>query len=361
MSTLHPFDVPLPIDPTLLSTEVIEAELVASVTAQSASTHQQLHLLMVYDQRGAWVTSGYTSCASWWAATADIEVSTAQDQMRVARAIDRLPSLDLALSTQRLSYAKIRYLSRHVEPTNVDELIRRAQDIPAGRLGYMLAAYNSERLGADEMNAKQHASRSVSWRTDADGMYVFTARLLPIDGAALATNIDAAMMRDNTAAGGDLVGHQRCDAFLRILEADEGPTSSSASGDVVVYVTRNKYGKLVHTLEDGTPLPDAQASELMCGATLRALVHDSNGNPIDVSPAAPGPSKRQYRLIKARDKHCQYKRCRATAFLHAHHIQFRENDGPTAIANLTLLCSKHHRHIHANEPRWKPAWKRGLD
>lgn len=354
MSDTQHIDVPLPIDPALLPTEVIEAELIASVAAQGASIHHQLRLLLTYDQRGAWVASGYTSCAAWWADTADIEVSTARDQLRVARSTDEHVSLDTALATQRLSYAKVRYLCRHVDADNVDELIALAEPIPAGRLGYALAAYNARKLSDDELHARQHANRSLSWKTDADGMYVVTARLLPLDGARLAADVDALMMRGAGQAG-DLVGQQRSDAFLTLLNPEQ-----AGAGEVIVHVVANRDGALVHTLADGTPLPNAQASELLCGSSLRALVHDSSGRPIDASPAAGAPSKRQITLIKARDKHCQYARCRATTFLHAHHIQHREHDGPTTIANLTLVCSLHHRHIHATEPDWKPAWKQGL-
>lgn len=357
-----PYYPPLPLEPAMLATSVIEAELIASVAAQGATVHQQLRLLLTYDQRGAWVANGATSCAAWWAQTADIELSTARDQMRVARAIDKFDVLEIALESQRLSYTKVRCLARHATEMNVRDLIDIAEKVQPRDLGRAIAAYNAADMSADDQHAQQVAGRSVSWRTDDDGMYVLTARLLPIDGSALFASLEVSMMRGAGTAG-DLIGQQRYDSFVRHVTDSSGSASDAAGliivpqAEVVVHVTVNCDGALVHTLGDGTALPGAQASELKCGATPRALVHDSGARPIDVSPSAPRPSKRQLTLIKARDKHCQYASCNAVAFLHAHHIQYREDDGPTVISNLTLVCAMHHRYIHSHDPGWIPDWK----
>ncbi len=344
-------------DPFLLPTSVLEAELIVSVVAQTASIHTQLHLLVACDERGAWVGNGSTSSAVWWAETAGIELSTARDQLRVTRALLKYEPLDLALEEQRLSYAKVRYLARYVNGDNVNDLIEIAERVPAGRLGYALASYWNSESSSDEVSARQHANRSVSWKTDADGMMVITSRLPPIDGAHLTSLIDSESMRGNTVAD-DMVGQQRADGLMTLLTSStNGDDQGSVRAEIVVHVTANEHGGLIHALQDGTPLPEAQASELLCGASIRAIVHDSKGQPIDASPAAPSASKRQRRLLMARDKHCQYRGCRATMFLHAHHIGFRENGGPTIIANLVVVCSFHHRHIHTHDTGWRPSWK----
>lgn len=43
---------------------------------------------------------------------------------------------------------------------------------------------------------------------------------------------------------------------------------------------------------------------------------------------------------------CRFPTCTHTRYLHAHHITFWSQGGPTDLANLVLLCTKHHRLLH---------------
>ena len=145
----------------------------------------------------------------------------------------------------------------------------------------------------------------------------------------------------NDAPAGASLAQMRADAFCRL--ATQG---GSVSAEVVVHVSVDEQGNLCAALTDGTPVPNPQLSELLCESTIRALVHDSVGKPIDASPARKAPTKRQVRLLQERDGHCQYTGCKAKAFLHSHHVIHREHHGPTVIANLVLMCGFHHRLLH---------------
>ncbi len=226
-------------------------------------------------------------------------------------------------------------------PDTIDELVELAAPCPAGRLGVILAAWQQRHDSADSISAAQFDARHVSWRTEPDGMTTFTVRLPPIDAGR----------RPGWRRHPGHADHRAHGRVPRPVSSRRHSSSSSRRGggvgaEVLVHVARTKDGALVAALPDGTPVPDPQVSQLLCESTVRALVHDSDGAPIDASPARPAPTKRQLRLLHERDQHCRYPGCTARQFLHAHHVIHREHGGPTIVANLILLCSFHHRLVH---------------
>ena len=74
--------------------------------------------------------------------------------------------------------------------------------------------------------------------------------------------------------------------------------------------------------------------------SLALTRHDLGRTTRDVSPAL-------RRLLGALDgERCRFPGCRHTRYLHAHHVTFWSDGGPTDLANLVLLCSLHHRLLH---------------
>ena len=58
-----------------------------------------------------------------------------------------------------------------------------------------------------------------------------------------------------------------------------------------------------------------------------------------------------YNALVVRDRHCRFPGCdRPAAWCEGHHIHPWQAGGPTQLANLVLLCSRHHHLLH--RPRW---------
>ena len=98
-------------------------------------------------------------------------------------------------------------------------------------------------------------------------------------------------------------------------------------------------------LEGAGPISPETAARLACDArrlTLklqdRDLVHSRVGR------CASYPQLRA--LHKRSGGHCQYPGCTATRDLQAHHLTPVEHGGATDLANLILLCSRHHKLLH---------------
>jgi hypothetical protein len=67
----------------------------------------------------------------------------------------------------------------------------------------------------------------------------------------------------------------------------------------------------------------------------------------DLGRASRDASPALRRLLGALDgERCRFPGCPHTRHLHAHHLRFWSDGGRTDLANLVLLCSKHHRLLH---------------
>jgi len=76
-----------------------------------AATARLLDLIREFDARDGW-NNGFRSCAAWLSWRVGLDLGTARERVRVARALGTLPRLAGALSRGELSYAKVRALTR---------------------------------------------------------------------------------------------------------------------------------------------------------------------------------------------------------------------------------------------------------
>src|SRR5437763_3882173 len=96
------------------------AELAWAITSgavrMAAATAAWLRLIAEFDERGGWHGVGIKSCAHWLAWQCGLGPGAAREHVRVARALQRLPLIEAAFGEGRVSYAKVRALTRIAEP-----------------------------------------------------------------------------------------------------------------------------------------------------------------------------------------------------------------------------------------------------
>ncbi|HET8929507.1 MAG TPA: DUF222 domain-containing protein, partial [Acidimicrobiales bacterium] len=92
----------------------------------------------------------------------------------------------------------------------------------------------------------------------------------------------------------------------------------------------------------------ADARRLACDAKLRGLLKGADGTAVDLGRTQRLASDKQRRLLAARDHGCRFPGCGNTRYVDAHHVIEWEDGGPTDLANLVLLCNRHHRLVHHN-------------
>lgn len=165
------------------------ADLAASINAAEG---RMMALLADFDRRGGW-KGDFGSCAEWLAWRTGIKIGPARERVRAARALEDLPRTSEALRRGRLSYAKVRAITRVATPESEEKLLEFAWTASAARLEQRVRMWKQlSREG--ELTAEQvrHRNRALSVFVDGDGMYVVRGRLEPEVGAVLRRVLEAA-------------------------------------------------------------------------------------------------------------------------------------------------------------------------
>ena len=111
----------------------LRAKVVAAGARWLAGQRQLVRLVAELQSSGEWVVDGSATCAHWVAGALDIEVSTVREWLRIGRKLGRLPIIDAAFDDGRLSYSKVRALTRIATPKHEVELCALAERVSGRR------------------------------------------------------------------------------------------------------------------------------------------------------------------------------------------------------------------------------------
>ncbi len=383
----------------------IAADLGTLAAEIAAHTCRFLQVLAEFDAQDGWREyAGMRSCTHWLSWRCGMSGSTAREHLRVARALRALPLTQAEFAAGRLSYSKVRAITRVGTAANEDELVQVARAASAVQLDRLCAGV---RAGAalDDVNAR-HRRRRLSYRVEEDGSVCFSVRSSPEDGAQIlealrraqdylertAARSDAAAHLDPVQAVEEEVarpGHSLLDALVLICSqsdvaaapedaAPESPAESPAADGTAEPVRASRRSETVlHTtltdlaaatggdahLELGPALHAETARRLCCdtgvvlhlhedapaGAAAEGMVSMSSPRPgrtIDVGRRSRRPNAALFRALWHRDQGCVFPGCGRRRFLHAHHLRHWARGGPTTLDNMALLCGEHHRAHH---------------
>jgi hypothetical protein len=113
--------------------------------------------------------------------------------VRVARALGGLPRFAEALACGKLSYAKVRALTRVATPGNEARLLAIGRTVTASQAERIVRGWPRDSREGDLAESKRrHAGRALHVYTDERGMMVIHGRLDPEGGAVLLQALTAA-------------------------------------------------------------------------------------------------------------------------------------------------------------------------
>ncbi len=102
--------VPVEVEPL----ERLEARICSLAAGLASSMCEWLLLVAEFDRRSGWAQWGVKSCAHWLAWACSVSPSAAREHVRVARSLGRLPLITGEFAAGRLSYSKVKVVSRAV-------------------------------------------------------------------------------------------------------------------------------------------------------------------------------------------------------------------------------------------------------
>ena len=164
------------------------AELSARI---QAATYELLVMIRAFDEREGW--SGFKSCAHWLNWRTGLALGAAREKVRVARALGDLPRLSDAMRHGRISYSKVRALTRVATPANERRLLHFAECAPASYVERLARAWcRVDRVEEAADERRRHERRQLTTWVDDDGMVVIRGRLSPEVGSVVRRALEAA-------------------------------------------------------------------------------------------------------------------------------------------------------------------------
>src|SRR6184192_3099875 len=104
--------IPLPTPLQTMPLPDLESELLGLAGHIAAAECRFLQLLAEFDHRNGWAGDGIRSCAHWLSWRAGMSLRTAVEHLRVAHALQELPQICTAFAAGRVSYSKVRAITR---------------------------------------------------------------------------------------------------------------------------------------------------------------------------------------------------------------------------------------------------------
>ena len=268
------------------------AELSARI---HAATWELLSLIRQFDERNGW--AGCTSCAEWLGWRTGLEPGAAREHVRVARALADLPKLSDAMRHGRVSYSKMRAVTRVATPETEDDLLNVALSGTAAHVEKIVRAWRRvDRLAEQAEDRRRHETRSLRTWVDENGMVVVRGRLSPEVGAVVRRALEAAC---DQASGTDAAGAPAAVGNGDPAPGAEGeaPTLAQRQADALGVIAEralsggldrgtagDRYQVVVHVdAEALTEAPDVPAGTSASGSAPPDGGHASEGAPAAAS------------------------------------------------------------------------------
>jgi hypothetical protein len=313
------------------ATSTLESRLRETAARYRTARLELGELLLDARAQGLHQRLGYVRLADFAEGELGIAYREARYLIQVAEKARELPVLGEALRTGQVDWSRARSIVRVAEADTVAAWLERAGEVSARELDQQVSA-----CSPGELPSAPGARRLAPCRRDVVLRNVESADAEVIEYFLQATAAATGLV------GGELDrGHaiaEACrQALLRMAEEEGAPTGSP---HLVV---------LHHDAVSGeTTTEDAEVSEDVAGeASCDHVVIDLTDGP-ERGRAKRSIPPRVHRAVLARDGHrCTVPGCTNRLFVHLHHLRFASQGGPPTEANLTCLCSQHHRLVHA--------------
>lgn len=355
----------LPADLSDLGNDDLQDAVTELVAHIDAATCRFLVLFAELDKRKLWCGVGVKGPAHWLSWKCGVALGTAREHVRVARALPGLPLIREAFAVGRVSYSKVRALTRTATAETEAYLLDIAFAGTASHVETLVRQQRTiRRLGESGSKTADSGGRELGWHWDTEGRMVLKAKLPPDLGLIVLNALKAAMdvpagtpPGPEEADGGDGVRARRADALAAIadsyLAAGGAAGESSRSGGERTMVTMHvgpddlRQGRGTACCVDDAPaLPAETARRLACDASRVVVVEDETGSPLDIGRRTRTVPPSIRRALRLRDRGCVFPGCTCTRWVDAHHIVHWADDGETALSNLVELCRYHHRLVH---------------
>jgi hypothetical protein len=303
-----------------------------------------------------------------------ISAKEAARRERRAKTIERVPEFGSALADGAVSAEHVDALTNATLKlggevaaavfARADELLEFARAHSPGRFARRCRdlARQLERDAGTSRDERQRRDTRLSWRVDDDGMYEILARLHPEAGSALVTALQSEV--NSRVKAGEQAGIREyvdrtvdrarlmAEALVDFVSAGHQHARPLVADITLLVDERTLVDGELHEhsvceTSHGAALSVASVRRLICTGIVTPIILGADGNPLNAGRTVRHANRSQRRALRAMYRTCAaggcdvpFDRCEI------HHIWESERLGPTDLANMLPLCSRHHHLTH---------------
>ena len=316
-----------------------------------------------------------------------------REKVRVARALADLPLIDSAFSAGKISYTKVRAMTRVATSENEQFLLQVAEHGTANHVEALVRKYRyCKRLEEPRESENWKRYKELSCYQDETGMIVIKAHLPPEEGALViktleiiqaenrkkkeeveeiikeepevkvdSNNVSAetfsqGMVREDFLADKASALVQMAESYLNSSNLKESGNSLGEKYQVFLHINANaasmdcKVNQSDHcSIDNKRFLTVEVAKRLACDASLTTVLEDDQGNVLSIGRRSRIVPRAMSHALRIRDRGCVYPSCCQKQYTDTHHIRHWAQGGETSMGNLTTLCRYHHGLLHKGE------------
>lgn len=168
--------------------ERVEAELVELASQIAGATARFTALVGEFDAAEGWRAWGMRSTAHWLAWKCGLGLVAGREHVRVARALRELPVVAGEFAAGRLSFSKVRAVTRLATAQTERQLVDVARAATAAQLDRLLARHRRAQRAEDR--AAHARAEHLSYHLDDDGFLVGSFRIAPERAPVVSHGLD---------------------------------------------------------------------------------------------------------------------------------------------------------------------------
>lgn len=356
---------------TAMSVDELADAVARGAAEQAAHLAWWLSLVAEFSRRNAHLEFGMVSCAQWLSWRCGLDLRTAREHVRVAGKLPELSLVRTELAEGRLSYSKVRALTRVANESNEALLVSLAGDLSASQLERILKHYEvlaGAPLTQHDDDVRRTQCGVTRW-VDSSGLVHHEIVSAPEEAglldAALAFGADSVHAAGKAPVAAAPVvrvsfARRQLDALLFVTRRG---LINAARDDLV---DSSRYLVMLHVREgqamvtdegrvdlgNGLAITPRTLQRLGCGALVQAMLHGVDGNPLDLGDLARLADRKQRLALKALYPTCDVGGCDVPFdWCEVHHVIPWDPGGRTDMDNLRPRCSRHHHLVH--EGGWR--------
>ncbi len=336
--------------------EKLEVEILKLAGQMNAVQYRFVKLLGEYDDTGGWQGDGIKSFAHWLNWKMDgprrMGMVMGREKVRVARALPDLPLIDKAFSEGKISYTKVRAMTRVGTPENEQFLLQIAEHGTADHMEYLVRKYKyCKQLQESRDSDNWKRLKDLGWYQDETGMIVINVRLPPEEGAIVIkaleviqaenrqkkeeaedekkAKVDSKNVSAETFSCGMTQEDYLCDRASALTEMAEYYLKGKSSGKTKESWNSlgEKYQIFLHinanaasidckvndsdccSVDNKRFLTPQVARRLACDASLTTVLEDDEGNVLNIGRRSRIIPRAMSHALRIRDGGCRYPSC----------------------------------------------------